>query len=373
MFSYPMHDWFRLQDTAAVPSPSLLLYPDRIEENLRRMIALAGGPDRLRPHVKTHKLPQVIALKRSAGIRRFKCATIAEAEMIAEAGGEDVLMSYPVIGPTISRWLELQRRFPQTRFSVCGDDLLALQSLAAASRADGQIVEVLLDLNIGMDRTGIRPGDDALELAQWIAGNPDLRFGGLHLYDGHLHQPDATERRAAWMKAVEPAWSFRDRLVAGGVPVPRIVAGGTPTLPFFAEIPGVECSAGTPVLWDSGQPRHNPELEFLPAAVLLTRVISKPAPGRLCLDLGHKAVASEMLPPRVQILGLEDATFISHSEEHLVIESPRAKEFAVGSVFYGIPRHICPTVALHAEVLVVRGGRVRENWPVVARSRRISI
>ena len=127
------------------------------------------------------------------------------------------------------------------------------------------------------------------------------------------------------------------------------------------------------MLWDSGQPRNNPELEFLPAAVLLTRVISKPAPNRLCLDLGHKSVASEMSPPRVRLLGLEDAVFITHSEEHLVIETPLAGNFAVGDALYGIPRHICPTVALHAEVLVVRDGRVQERWPVTARARRISV
>ncbi|MEN9676683.1 MAG: hypothetical protein RIS76_2579 [Verrucomicrobiota bacterium] len=368
-----MTDWFRLRDASAVPSPSLLIHPDRIEENLRRMIALAGGADRLRPHVKTHKLPQVVALKRAAGIRKFKCATIAEAEMVADADGEDVLMSYQVLGPNIDRWLTLQRRFPQTRFSVAGDDPGAIRALADAAQADGQVVEVLLDLNVGMNRTGITPGKDALNLVRWILESPALRFGGLHLYDGHLHQPDAVERKTAWMEAVAPAWAFRDQLLAAGIAVPRIVAGGTPTLPFFAQIPGVECSAGTPVLWDSGQPRNNPELDFLPAAVLLTRVISKPTPHRLCLDLGHKAVASEMTPPRVYLPGLEDATFVAHSEEHLVIESPQAPAMAVGDVLYAIPRHICPTVALHAEVLVVRDGVVTERWPVTARARRISI
>ena len=117
-----MTDWFRLLDSTTAESPSLLLYPDRIVENIRRMIAIAGGPARLCPHVKTHKLPQVVGLKRAAGIRHFKCATVAEAEMVAGADGEHVLLSYPMVGPNIARWLELQRRFPRTNFSVVGDD-----------------------------------------------------------------------------------------------------------------------------------------------------------------------------------------------------------------------------------------------------------
>jgi D-serine deaminase-like pyridoxal phosphate-dependent protein len=224
-----------------------------------------------------------------------------------------------------------------------------------------------------MNRTGIAPGEDSTSLARLISSRPGLRFGGLHAYDGHLHEPNASERRSRWEAALAPVWALRDRLEASGLPVPRIVAGGTPTLAFFGERPDVECSAGTTVLWDFGQPSHDPELEFLHAAVLLTRVISHPAPNRLCLDLGHKAVASEMPAPRVKLFGLEDVAFVTHSEEHLVIETARAAEFPVGHVFYGLPRHVCPTVALHSEVHAVRDGQVKEVWPVVARARKITV
>jgi len=107
--------------------------------------------------------------------------------------------------------------------------------------------------------------------------------------------------------------------------------------------------------------------------VLLARVVSHPAPGRLCLDLGHKAVASEMPHPRVQIFGLEDAAFPMHSEEHLVVKTPRAAEFPVGTVVYALPRHVCPTVALHEEAVVVRDGRAVDRWHVAARTRRITV
>ena len=366
--------WYPVSNATEIASPALLLYPDRIEENLRRMRTIVGGDaTRLRPHVKTHKLAPVIALKRAQGISKFKCSTIAECEMVAAAGGEDVLLAYPLAGPNIRRFLELQRAFPGTCFRAVTDDLPTVHELSAVARAQQAEIALLIDLNVGMNRTGILPGDEAFALIAEIRSLPGLRWDGLHAYDGHLAIADRTVRAREWASALGPVWRLRDRLQEVGTPAPLIVGGGTPTLPFFAGVPGVECGAGTPVLWDFGQPLHNPDLDFLHAAVLLTRVVSKPLPGRLCLDLGHKAVASEMQPPRVRIFGLEDATFVGHSEEHLVLETPRAAEFPVGHVFYALPRHVCPTVALHSEVAVVRDGRVTEFWSVSARARRITV
>jgi D-serine deaminase-like pyridoxal phosphate-dependent protein len=114
-------------------------------------------------------------------------------------------------------------------------------------------------------------------------------------------------------------------------------------------------------------------MPFLTAAVVLTRVVSKPGPNRLCLDLGHKSIASEMAPPRVQFLNLEDATAVTHSEEHLVIETARAADFELGDCLYGVPRHVCPTVALHAEAVVLENGKSAERWTVVARDRALTI
>lgn len=369
-----MSGWYAIANESEVPSPALLVYPDRITANLRRMLDWVNGDaSRLRPHVKTHKLAPVIALCLAEGITQFKASTIAECEMTAAAGGADVLLAFPLAGPGIGRFLELQRRFPATRFAALTDDPDVASAIARSALAEGMRTDLMVDLNVGMNRTGIPPGDPAAALAAQIARTPGLRFAGLHAYDGHLAIPDAAERRARWEAALAPVWQLRQRLEAEGIAVPRLVAGGTPTLPFFARVPGVECSAGTTVLWDFGQPAQNPDFEFLNAAVLLTRVISRPAPGRLCLDLGHKAVASEMLPPRVRLFGLEDAVPVGHSEEHLVLETPRAGEFPVGAVFYGLPRHVCPTVALHSEVFVVRDGRVAVSWPVSARARRITV
>lgn len=362
-----------LRNEAEIPSPALLLYPDRAEENLRRMIARVGDPARLRPHIKTHKLPQLVALQARLGLTKIKCATLAEAEMAAGAGARDIMIAAQLVGPNVARLLALQRGFPHVVFSTLADDPEVVDRLGRASVAAQTIVEVLLDLDVGMHRTGIAPGPAAAALYRHIATTPGLRAGGLHAYDGHLRQRDPAERAAAVEAAFAPVTALEAEMRATGLPVPRVVCGGTPTFPIHARRVGVECSPGTCVLWDAGYAAALPDLEFLPAAVLLTRVISRPASQRLCLDLGHKAVASEMPHPRAIFPALPDAKAIGHSEEHLVLETPRASEFPVGTALYALPWHICPTVALHDRVYVVHAGLAEETWPVVARARRLTI
>jgi len=368
-----MNDWYLIQDEAAIPSPALALFRERIEHNLRLMIEIAGGPARLRPHVKTHKLGPLVKRQIELGITKFKAATIAETEMCADAGAADVLLAYPPAGPTITRLCELSRRFPRTRFSAVADNPSTVRGLSVAARAAGVTLDVLIDLDCGMHRTGIEPGDCAAELYKLLATTPALRPAGLHAYDGHIHEPDLAARRAQCEAAFAPVLAMRANLEAMGLPVPVLVAGGSPTFAIHASHPDRECSPGTTVLWDFGYGDKFPDLAFQPAVVLLTRVVSRPAADRLCLDLGHKAVAAEMPHPRVRLIELPDAVAVMQSEEHLVIETPRAAEFAIGQVLHGIPRHICPTVALHSEALVVENGRVSAQWPILARARRLTI
>lgn len=363
----------RLANEAEVPSPSLLLFPDRADENLRRMIAMAGGPHRLRPHIKTHKLPQLVARQVELGITRCKCATIAEAEMAARAGATDVLLAAQLVGPNVPRFVALIRAFPGVAFSTLADDAGVLDRLSEAAAGAALTLTVLLDLDVGQHRTGIAPGPAAVALYRKIDSLPGLRAGGLHAYDGHLHQSDRAERAAASDAAYAGVSALRAELMREGRAVPRVVCGGTPTFPLHAARADVECSPGTCVLWDAGYAAKLPDLEFQHAAVLFTRVISRPASDRLCLDLGHKAVASEMPHPRVVFPELPDARAVGHNEEHLVLETARAAEFPVGRALYGIPWHICPTVALHDRVQVVRNGRVVDEWPVTARARRLTI
>jgi len=368
-----MSEWFHVANVGEIASPALLLYPDRIRENIRRMVRVAGGTPRLCPHIKTHKLGQVVRMQLEEGITRFKCATIAEAEMAAGAGAKDVLIAYPMVGPNATRLLELTRKFPGTHFSGIADEAAAIRSLAKIFSNSAGALDLLLDVDCGQHRTGIEPGAKAIELYQLIASSPGLKPGGLHVYDGHIHEPDLARRTAHCEAAFAPVRSFCDELRHAGLPLPRVVAGGTPTFPIHASNGAYECSPGTCVLWDSGYDEQFADLDFLVAALVLTRIVSKPGSNRLCLDLGHKAIAAENPPPRVKFLNLPDAVAIGHSEEHLVVETARAGEFAVGDCLYGVPRHICPTVALYSEATVILNGRAAERWRVTARERRLTI
>jgi D-serine deaminase-like pyridoxal phosphate-dependent protein len=304
------------------------------------------------------------------GVHKCKCATLAEAEMAAGAGATDVLLAHQPVGPKIAKLAALARRNTQTRFSTIVDDpRIATAISEACHRAECQI-DLLLDLDVGMGRSGIRPGSEAAELYRLIARLPNVAPGGLHAYDGHIQAGELAARETACDAAMQPAVAFRDQILSDGLPLPRFVAGGTPTFPFHAHHGDRECSPGTCVLNDA-QTRHRcPDLDFLDAAVVLSRVMSKPGRDGLCLDLGHKAVAADPIqPPRVVWLDLPESSVVMHSEEHLVIETPLADRFQVGDALYGIPWHICPTCALHAHANVAREGQASETWRVDARDR----
>jgi len=367
------NEWYQVENVEEIPSPSLLVYPDRVAENLRRVLALTGGPARLRPHIKTHKLGEIVRMHVEAGVTKCKAATIAEAELAATNGMTDVLLSYQPVGPNVARLIELIRRFPQTTFRTIVDDAGALQQLSHAAVKAGVKIPVLLDIDCGMHRTGVPADEKAAALYQAIANSPGIIADGLHAYDGHMHIEDLAERTKACDEGMAKVLELREKLKAAGLPMPRLVAGGTPSFPIHAKHPDRECSPGTYVFWDFGYGNRFKDIDMLVAAVVLTRVISKPGENRLCLDLGHKAVAAENPHPRVFFPQLPEATAVSQSEEHLVIETPRANEFAVGDCLYGIPRHICPTVALHGTVTVIEKGRAVGKWSVRGRERMLTV
>lgn len=370
-----MHPDYTLHEHHDLISPSLLLFPDKIRRNIARMIETARDPSRLRPHVKTHKMPAIVRLVEAAGIHKHKCATIAEAEMLARAGATDVLLSYPPVGPNVRRMGRLVETFPNTTFRALVDDDSATAALNQHFESLGKRLRVLVDLNIGMNRTGIVPGDRAAALYAQIASGRGLIPDGLHAYDGHQRATDAAQRRDETKAGVAPVYALRDRLERDGLPVPRLVLGGSPTFPIHAasDDPAVECSPGTTVLHDAGYTTKFPDLAYEPAAILFTRVISRPAPGLICLDLGHKAVAADPVGDRLQLLGVPDCKFVGQSEEHLVVETSAADRLPPGSPMLAIPMHICPTVALHSRAFVVEQGRVTTTWDVTARERFLSI
>lgn len=367
---------YRIADTSEIVSPALILYRELLDANLDRMIAIAGRADRLRPHCKTHKLPQVTKIELAKGITKHKCATFAEAEMLADAGVRDILLSYNLVGPNIRRAVAFLRKYPKAELKVQADHPGPIADLGAAMTTAGLSIEVLLDVDVGQHRTGVEVGPRAKELYQQIAKTPGLKAGGLHVYDGHHNQTPRDERAAAvnreWTKIIE----FRDDLAKNDLPVPRIVCGGTGSFPVYAEKadPAIELSPGTCVFNDAGYRDKYPDLVFQPATALLTRVVSRPTPDRITLDLGYKAVASD--PPagqRLVLLDLPDAEHVLQNEEHLVVSTPRANEFKPGDELYAFPKHICPTTAMHKQVFVIENGKLVDRWDVIARDRWLTL
>jgi D-serine deaminase-like pyridoxal phosphate-dependent protein len=372
-----MDSRYIVSDPSAILSPALLFYKDLIRQNIARAVEMAGRPDRLRPHVKTHKTREIIRLEMAAGIMKHKCATLAEAEMLASCDVPDVFIAYSMVGPNCGRLARLARIYPQCRFLVAMDDPDAVQALSEALTAAGQKVDVLLDLDVGMHRTGIPVGGNAVALYEQIARLPGLAPGGLHVYDGHLHQESLAERKAAVQVHLGSVLRLRSQLLEKGLPVPRLILGGTPTFPVYArmDLPGLELSPGTFFLHDHNYGTWYTDLiAFTPAALLLTRVISRPLPNRLTLDLGYKAVASD--PPagmRCTLLNVPDYEHVLQNEEHLVVDTPAAGCFRLGDVVYAVPAHVCPTCALHRQAYVVEDGRVTGCWDIVARDRVLTI
>jgi D-serine deaminase-like pyridoxal phosphate-dependent protein len=372
-----MNPAYAVHDPSAIYSPGLLFYKDIIRRNIARSLEIAGNPTRLRPHVKTHKTREIVRLELEAGITKHKCATVAEAEMLAACGVSDALLAYNLVGPNCGRMARLVRAFPGCRFSVLADDAAAARALSEAMVAAGQRVDVLIDIDVGQHRTGIAAGPEAVALYELLDRLPGLRPGGMHVYDGHNHQETLAEREAAVKSQLGPVLDLRAALAKKGLPVPRLVLGGTPTFPVFArlDLPGMELSPGTCFLQDHGYGTHFPDLTgFTPAALLLTRVISRPTANRLTLDLGYKAVASD--PPagkRCVLLNVPDYQPVLQNEEHFVIETPAADRFQPGADLYALPTHICPTCALHRHAYVIENGSVAEQWDIMARDRMLSI
>jgi D-serine deaminase-like pyridoxal phosphate-dependent protein len=372
-----MNPQYVIRDTSAIFSPALLFYKDLIRANIARSLELAGSSERLRPHVKTHKTREIVRMELVAGIGKHKAATIAEAEMVASCGAPNVLIAYPLVGPNCGRLARLISAYPRCRFSVLADHPAGIMALSQAMTAAEQQVDVLLDIDVGQHRTGIAPGAEAIELYEMIHRSPGLRAGGLHVYDGHNHQESFVERQNGVRTQLEPVLKLRASLEQRGLATPRFVVGGTPTFPVFArmDLPGLECSPGTLILNDHGYGTRFADLSaFTPAALLLTRVVSRPTPTRVTCDLGTKSLASD--PPaghRCVLLDVPDYHPVAHNEEHFVVETPAAERYRPGDAIFAVPTHICPTCALHRSAYVIENGQVVGTWEIAARDRMLSV
>ncbi|MXV15638.1 D-TA family PLP-dependent enzyme [Hufsiella ginkgonis] len=370
MMTIPTDAWYKLADAAQTDSPALLVYPERVKQNIQHAVAMAGDVAKLRPHIKTHKAAEPVRLMLEAGITKFKCATIAEAELLGMCGAPDVLLAYQPNAAKLSRFIGLVKHFPLTRYSCIADNRDTLQMISQMALAGELVLTVFLDLNVGMNRTGIIPGEEAVSLYRFASALPGTRLAGLHAYDGHINHENFAERARLCQAAFAPVEAMRRELAAKGLGFPLLVAGGTPTFAMNLEREQVECSPGTFLLWDQGYSVSIPEQPFIVAALVLTRVVSKPAPGRVCIDMGHKSVASEnVLQRRAVFLNAEGLLPVGHSEEHMVLQVPEGCSLEIGSALYAVPYHVCPTVAQYDHAWCVTDGEIAGNWRIVARDR----
>lgn len=362
-------NWYSIKDIDQLDSPALVIFPERVKENIARAVAMCGDAARLRPHIKTHKTKEASQLMLAAGITKFKCATIAEAEMLAQCKAPDVLLAYQPGGPKLQRFAELVKKYPNTKYSCLVDNIDAAGKVANVFAAAGRTMPVFIDLNVGQNRTGIAPGEKVVELYKFCSGTEGISFAGLHAYDGHIRNKDFEERKRACDEAFAQVLDMKKEM-----PEAVIIAGGSPSFSIHCKRKNVECSPGTFVFWDKGYSDLCPEQPFEQAAMLVTRVISLPDATKICLDLGHKSVAAENeIERRVFFPDAPQLKPISQSEEHLVLEAGPNHSFKTGDVLYGIPFHICPTVALYERGITIDHGKVSGEWRIVARDRKITI
>ncbi|WP_396591443.1 alanine racemase [Allomuricauda sp. R78024] len=364
--------WFEIQNIETVDSPSIAVYKQHLDYNIQEMISLVKGEtDRLMPHVKTNKMPKVLKLLLDSGITNFKASTISEAEIAAEAGAHSVLIAHQLVGPKVDRFFALVEHFPSTNFSSIIDTIGIAKLLNEKALNLGLSANIYIDINNGMNRSGIKTGPGLDELLAFIPECKGLIFKGLHVYDGHLRDANFTTRNEKIETGLEDVTAYFNKLKKV-YPSAQMICGGTPSFTTHLLQENRITSPGTCVLWDWGYSEKLTEQNFRYAALLVTRIISKPTEGIVTLDLGHKSVAPENpIDKRVKFLNIDNYELLSQSEEHGVLKVDNWSDLKVGDVFYGIPYHICPTINLHDEVSVIEDGLKIASWEITARKRKL--
>jgi D-serine deaminase-like pyridoxal phosphate-dependent protein len=365
---------YRLSATEDVLTPALLLYPEIVASNIDRTLELLNGEaDRWRVHIKTAKLDYTLRLLIERGIRNFKCATTLELLVACGSGAQDVLFAHPAVGANARRVQEIAEQFALARISVLAENEKQI------GQWRGGRVGVFLDVNPGMDRTGIEQSqsDRVVELARAI-GAAGLEFRGLHYYDGHYGGLDQHERNTAAHVGYERLLKVVSEIERNGIPVPEIITAGTPTFPSSLAYQGFRTggflhriSPGTVVYCDATSMAQLPsEYGYRPAVLVLTRVVSHPRAGIVTCDAGHKAVSADAGVSTCVVVGHPELTPLSPSEEHLpmaVREGAAGPQ--VGEAFYLLPRHVCPTVNNFDCALLVQDGEAKSVEKVSARGR----
>ena len=352
---------------ADLDTPALCLDVEAVEANIKRMADyFRDSPVRLRPHAKTHKSPMLARMQLAAGAIGITCAKLGEAEILAAAGIEDILIANQIIGAgKIARLVNLAG---YTGVMVAVDDAANVVELASAARAKGAWLRVLIEVDIGMGRCGVPPGEPTLELAQHIVASPGLRFEGLMGYEGHtvmIKDPDVRrEKTEASLKLlVDTAGLLRHH----GIPVSIVSSGGTGTYFITGQYPGItEIQAGSYITMD-GQYREEVGIDFAYGLTVLASVISVRGPDRVEIDAGLKTLTRDFgLPKVIDPPGWE---LVGLSEEHGHLRRAGGAPLKPGDKVELVPNHGCTTINLHDEYHVLRRGVLEAVWPIAARGK----
>lgn len=384
----PLDDYL-LAGAEAALTPALVIYADHVRANIETTLrllathctatghpsdfALRAAAGRWRPHIKTAKLGATLRLLTASGVTVVKCATSLELMVACQVGATDVLVAYPVRGANAQRVVAVARLYPQVRVSALVEDAAGVAAWA------GTGIGLFVDLNPGMDRTGLAPSRrDELRATLAAMKAHGIEFRGLHYYDGHLAKLPLPERTTAAHRGYDELMQIVADLGAAGEPVPEIVTAGTPALPCSLSYPGFgatgvthRISPGTVVYNDVGSLAQLPAAYgYRPAALVLTRVVSHPKDGIVTCDAGHKTVSADCGVPNCVVLGHPELEPLSPSEEHMPLAvGGGAPAPARGELLYLLPKHVCPTVNNFDHALWVEAGAIRSVENVSARGR----
>ena len=357
------------QPISALDTPALLVDLDIFEHNIAKgFAALSGTGVTMRPHLKTGKSPQIARRLLAAGAVGICVAKLGEAEVMAAAGIEDILITSEIVGEAkLRRLTALLRQHPQIKLVV--DSPQGAAGLSAALSEAGLESEVLLEINVGQNRCGVLPGQ-ALGLAEALRGLPGLRLVGLQGYEGHLqHGRDLEARRAACQAAMDGLGQAAEALRGAGFDISIVSTGGSGTYAFCAQHPAVtEVQPGSFVFMDTDY-LATPGLPFASAFKVLSTLISHPAPERAVLDAGLKSLSTDS--GFAQVSGIVGWEYSPGGDEHGILkrQSDGASVLEIGNRLELIPSHIDTTLNLHDFYFAHRGGVVEEVWPIETRGK----
>jgi len=360
---------------AALDTPEIVVDLDVVRANIARAAAMAREAGvTVRPHIKTHKLPQIAQIQVGAGAVGVQVAKLGEAEVMAGAGIDDILVGYPIVGAQkLARLADLAERV-SISVTIDSDEVAAGISRVAGER--GLVIRALLELDPGMHRLGVVPGPAAFTLAERIAALPGIELAGVFTHEGHVYVQgrDMAEKERLTLESCKAAVDAAEEIRSRGIAAPVVSVGSAGTFRFAIHCPGVtEVRPGTYVFNDRSQIAQGAATDADLAAFAIATVVARPAPDRIVVDAGSKVLTSDrMLVPDApvsfgRVWGHDDWDVVRLSEEHGVIQVPPDAEVGVGDRLAIVPNHVCPAINLASFVTIVEGGEVTGRWPVAAR------